>query len=46
MSVDEENCRSMGVVIVRIRKIHHFLINEFRKNFGCLVSDPIFNLGG
>ena len=31
---------------LRYREFHRFFRNKFWKNIGCLISDPIFGLGG
>ena len=46
MKLDEENCKSLGVMNGRYRKVWQFSRNEFWKNIGCLVSAPNFGLGG
>ena len=44
--LDEENGKTFGKGNVRYRKFPWFSSNEFWKNVGCLVSAPIFGLGG
>ena len=44
--VDEENGKALDKRNVRYRKVRQFSSNTFWKNIGCLVSDPIFSLGG
>ena len=44
--VNEENGKQRVKVNVRYRKVRRFSSFEFWKNIGCLVSAPIFGLGG
>ena len=44
--VDEENGKQRVKGNVRYRKVRRFSSCEFWKNIGCLVSAPIFGLGG
>ena len=44
--VDEKNGRGRTQDNGRFRKLQRFSRNEFWKNIGCLLSAPIFGLGG
>ena len=44
--MEEENGMQRVKGNVRYRKVCRFSICEFWKNIGCLVSAPIFGLGG
>ena len=46
MKVDKNNSKYEGMVNGQYRKVWRFSSNEFSKNFGCLVSDNTFGLGG
>ena len=46
MKLDEENCKSLGVMNGRYRKVWQFSRNEFWKNIGCLVSAHTSGIGG
>ena len=44
--VDEEIWKALSKGNVRYRNVRRFSSNELWKNIGCLVSAPIFGLGG
>ena len=44
--VDEKNGIALGKGNVRYHKVRRFSRNAFWKNIGCLVSTPIFGIGG
>ena len=46
MKVDEENVKGQEMANGWYQNVWRFSSNEFWKNIGCLVSDPIFGLWG
>ena len=44
--MDEDNGKALVKGNGWYRKVRRFSSNEFWKNVGCLISDPIFGLGG